>query len=770
MKKKTVQREALIDKTDRIREALKSHPAVVLCSMPGTGKKTAVRMLLQQEPEVHGVLCDPGEAEDGSVLKRRRPGQVNWYLVRRTGTGDVLSRDGIFRLIRQMPREDRLLFSADGMVPADLLELVWNGMLGVVLPDTFWFSEGETFRYLKAWGSRLKSREVYALTGGWAGCIAMLVQLSRQLPGSPAAGDLIRRYEVGQFIRREILPVLTKEERAMLEALAPFPRIRGKLAPVLFPGWSEEVQEQLLVRGAARYLPWQRDWQIHPALRAGVRGTPSEDLLIQAAGWYEKANCLQEALKCLEQLSDEGAYRDCVLRHYTRLPFLDYRKVWEESVPRVPAFFYLEWMDRWIRQDEAGMEELRQKADVLPPELFLNVAYGDPLLSTERWMELLEERTDPDCPVRLYDGLGESVSFLGGVRDLSDLFAGGEEQEERYRKLWRQRLTADCQRIYDLARQEYRIQTESLPREDIPGQLYLQPYDRSTPWQERLVLLYLAFLQTPDGPAGPVFDQYSRELARSLLQESSRICRWNAGALYLLLEARRGDRERLIRWVRETGGDLRNETGRTRFYMAAEVRVYLYLGDPARARELLQVLLTYLSKNRSFRWLAEGLFQLALITREEGETGKALRLLEQSLAVSRPRGYTRMYLSYGARGAGLLKEYWDLAVYQKEAARRTWSEPEMEMLKELVREADRRKRGGPDPDPEERKRYQADQLTQTERLVLGCLAEGLSNSQISQQMHIRLSTVKSHTYHIYRKLGASNRVQAVKKAREYGIL
>jgi len=54
--------------------------------------------------------------------------------------------------------------------------------------------------------------------------------------------------------------------------------------------------------------------------------------------------------------------------------------------------------------------------------------------------------------------------------------------------------------------------------------------------------------------------------------------------------------------------------------------------------------------------------------------------------------------------------------------------------------------------------------------VLVLIAAGLKNREIADELHITLSTVKAHSNTIYRKLEVNNRVQAVARARELGIL
>ncbi len=45
--------------------------------------------------------------------------------------------------------------------------------------------------------------------------------------------------------------------------------------------------------------------------------------------------------------------------------------------------------------------------------------------------------------------------------------------------------------------------------------------------------------------------------------------------------------------------------------------------------------------------------------------------------------------------------------------------------------------------------------------IIGKLAEGLTNDEIAEQLHISLFTVKTHLQNIYRKIKATNRTQAI---------
>jgi NarL family two-component system response regulator LiaR len=61
-------------------------------------------------------------------------------------------------------------------------------------------------------------------------------------------------------------------------------------------------------------------------------------------------------------------------------------------------------------------------------------------------------------------------------------------------------------------------------------------------------------------------------------------------------------------------------------------------------------------------------------------------------------------------------------------------------------------------------------LTGREREILGFLVKGLSNLEISQQLHISSATVKYHLANIFTKLGVRNRVEAATIALEHSLI
>ena len=62
-----------------------------------------------------------------------------------------------------------------------------------------------------------------------------------------------------------------------------------------------------------------------------------------------------------------------------------------------------------------------------------------------------------------------------------------------------------------------------------------------------------------------------------------------------------------------------------------------------------------------------------------------------------------------------------------------------------------------------------DELSEREREVFRLMAEGMSNGEIGDKLHISETTVKTHVTHILQKLGLRDRVQAVVLAHRTGV-
>jgi LuxR family maltose regulon positive regulatory protein len=158
----------------------------------------------------------------------------------------------------------------------------------------------------------------------------------------------------------------------------------------------------------------------------------------------------------------------------------------------------------------------------------------------------------------------------------------------------------------------------------------------------------------------------------------------------------------------------------------------------------------------------------ALALAAGGEETGALEALGEALTLAWPEGYVRVVVDEGAPMAALLGRVMTAAQARPALA----GGIPLTHLRRL-RDASDRHPPSTAPQPGHPARVVpglVDPLSDRELEVLGLLAAGRANRQIADQLVVALDTVKKHVSHILDKLGASNRTQAVARARELGLL
>lgn len=103
-----------------------------------------------------------------------------------------------------------------------------------------------------------------------------------------------------------------------------------------------------------------------------------------------------------------------------------------------------------------------------------------------------------------------------------------------------------------------------------------------------------------------------------------------------------------------------------------------------------------------------------------------------------------------------------------EAGRIVESCPDQDIAAQRVHAAGRPARHELPVDPQPT--LMVEELSERELSVLRRLDSSLSQREIGAALHLSLNTVKTHTSHIFRKLGVSNRTDAVARARRLDLL
>ncbi|HVO71087.1 MAG TPA: LuxR C-terminal-related transcriptional regulator [Aggregatilineaceae bacterium] len=154
--------------------------------------------------------------------------------------------------------------------------------------------------------------------------------------------------------------------------------------------------------------------------------------------------------------------------------------------------------------------------------------------------------------------------------------------------------------------------------------------------------------------------------------------------------------------------------------------------------------------------LIEALVLTALVHQGRQESASAIDTLGQALALAAPEGYIRVFVDEGPPLARLLYQALERGLYPDYVGRLLAAFPSVDTARSVPQRA--------------RDVALIEPLSARELEVLRLIADGLSNQEIAQRLFLSLRTVKYHSGNIYGKLGVKNRTQALRKARELGLL
>ncbi|MFE9652436.1 LuxR C-terminal-related transcriptional regulator [Micromonospora sp. NPDC006431] len=155
--------------------------------------------------------------------------------------------------------------------------------------------------------------------------------------------------------------------------------------------------------------------------------------------------------------------------------------------------------------------------------------------------------------------------------------------------------------------------------------------------------------------------------------------------------------------------------------------------------------------------LAAGVLD-AVLAHDSGDDRRAGRVLEQVLDLAEPDGYRRVFTRAEPGVRDLLAAHLDSGTAH-------WA-----TVSDLVRGADERRSVEPPERPGGPERALDEPLTERELTILRYLQSILSNVEIASELSLSVNTVKTHVRNIYRKLDATRRREAVRRARELRLI
>jgi LuxR family maltose regulon positive regulatory protein len=156
----------------------------------------------------------------------------------------------------------------------------------------------------------------------------------------------------------------------------------------------------------------------------------------------------------------------------------------------------------------------------------------------------------------------------------------------------------------------------------------------------------------------------------------------------------------------------------------------------------------------------EILVQLALVSHAAGDWSRGTHLLGDALALGEPEGHIRVFLE---SGPGLT------ALLHRVAPDSTGGLHARTVLAAAEQEPPRpgQPAGGTPSTPAQ---PLVDSLSERELDVLRLLESDLGGPDIARELCVSVNTVRTHTRHIYAKLGVTTRREAVREAARLGLL
>jgi LuxR family maltose regulon positive regulatory protein len=198
-------------------------------------------------------------------------------------------------------------------------------------------------------------------------------------------------------------------------------------------------------------------------------------------------------------------------------------------------------------------------------------------------------------------------------------------------------------------------------------------------------------------------------------------------------------------------------------------RVLLAQSQPGRAVRLLERLDALAQAEGRTASLIQIRALRSLALQSAGDRQSAVSMLAQAFSLAQPQGFIRIFADEGLPMAAVLRRLTGVRQRGRVAAPSSVAREHLHRVVQAFEPAS----GGRTEQPVNARPAPPgliEPLTDRELEVLRLLAAGRRNRDIAQELVVTLETVKKHTSHIFAKLGAANRTEAVAHARRLGLL
>jgi len=459
-----------------------------------------------------------------------------------------------------------------------------------------------------------------------------------------------------------------------------------------------------------------------------------------------------------------------------------------------PLYYYL-WGLAQIRENnkECFRETLRmidtrcrfmqvgkEKYDWM--EVYLNLLYENPECHILDWVDTAEKYSAIVGKIRLYSMSGGRPGICFGIKEMSALFLKDKQGGGYYTACWRRIFGKRERRLLKIAELEYILETngEEAAEKEL-NDIFISVDRQNCTVDEWLGCAGLIFKLKRNGRHRGEYESIWHSISAFLKERGYLRALENVQAAESVMQGTNGEKDFLIRWLEKLKTDkkVQNEwTNTTTLYIQLmQGRGYLNVMQYERARICFKRAAAYSELTHQTWYCVSSLFGQAVAVDEQGEHQEAAKLAAQALTMGIQYKYTGIFTEYGKTGVRLLEVYQKMTGLDDSMAfsgrkKKYYYGNVMTASYEgyhsiLLRKAKKEMRYGRSQEEKDQIRTS---LTMTEIMILQYIANGYSNKEIGEQMNIRLTTVKTHVYSIYRKLDVSSRVMAINRAKVLNIL
>ena len=190
------------------------------------------------------------------------------------------------------------------------------------------------------------------------------------------------------------------------------------------------------------------------------------------------------------------------------------------------------------------------------------------------------------------------------------------------------------------------------------------------------------------------------------------------------------------------------------YYIAqlTEVKLLFLTNEEEKGFRVLEELIGIGKKSNNQNLMIQALALKAVMLEKSGDQQPALSALSEALSLSKNKEQIRTFLDHGDLMRHLLQM---LPKEQVEVS-------QIEELEQAFSEGNPQKTDNP--------KGNYDSLSSRELEVLALVSKGYKIDSIADKLFVTVDTVKKHLYNAYQKLYVNNRISAVRKARELGLI